>query len=832
VHNALRLRSTVRWYRRLGARVAVGLTLLIGLSLGSVLVATTRVVRSRSLSRASEELEVARSAFYRLVDARADSAAALTRLITELPVFRAHMSDARLADDPETIAHMADGYRHELNAQFVIVTDGHGAWLGSSGWTAGQRVPALRSSIDAAGRGAADRAILSVDDRLYLVVSEPVRFSEEVLGTMTVGFVLDDGVARELAEVTHCQVNLVSRSYISGSSLSGDERAALARMLSDGAAAPVNLSEIRVGGAEYIRGSFPLVHGADAAALDRLVLLKPWQPTQQFVDAIQTRILVAGGVVFVLAIAGGLLFSHYVDLPLRNVAAAAEEIAGGNWHHQVPVRGSAEATTMAVAFNEMTSSLRAAQERLLHDALHDHLTGLPNRALFMDRVSHARSHTARRPQTFAVLFVDLDRFKTVNDSLGHTVGDCLLLEIARRLREATAGNDAAPHVPGLDDRHGSDSTLARLGGDEFTVLLENIRDASDAVRIAERLLETIAAPVRLEGTDIFATASIGIAVSTSGHGGAEELVRDADTAMYRAKAMGGNRYAVFDATMHRGAVERLQLETALRRAIERDEFEVYYQPIVHLGDSRLTGFEALVRWNHPEQGFLSPAAFIPVAEDTGLIAHIDRWVLRAACQAAREWHTRFPHDSPLTVSVNISARSFAQPDLVRHVTHTLQETGLEPNCLRLEITEGAAMADAERARAVLMDLKALGVRLSLDDFGTGFSSLSYLQRFPVDTLKIDQSFIARIDQHDCREIIRTMLNLARTLRLDVVAEGTETSSQVDFLESLDCGFGQGYFFSRPIPADVVDGLLERLEDGYGSLVPRSTAVVPLTVPVN
>ena len=311
-----------------------------------------------------------------------------------------------------------------------------------------------------------------------------------------------------------------------------------------------------------------------------------------------------------------------------------------------------------------------------------------------------------------------------------------------------------------------------------------------------------------------------------------ELVRSADLALFAAMVDRSSPVKSFEPVMAERVQDRMQLEQELRAAVEGDELYLEYQPQFRAASLEVVGFEALVRWNHPQQGFLSPAAFIPVAEDTGLIAHIDRWVLRAACQAAREWHTRFPHGSPLTVSVNISARSFAQPDLVRHVTHTLQETGLEPNCLRLEITEGAAMADAERARAVLMDLKALGVRLSLDDFGTGFSSLSYLQRFPVDTLKIDQSFIARIDQHDCREIIRTMLNLARTLRLDVVAEGTETSSQVDFLESLDCGFGQGYFFSRPIPADVVDSLLERLEDGYGSLVPRSTAVVPLTVPLH
>jgi len=808
-------RLGARWYRRLGARVAVGLTLLIGFSLGAVLIATTRVVRARSLDRASEELDVAQLTFYRLVDARADSAASLTRLITDLPIFRAHMSDARLADDPETIGLMADEYRRQLNAQFVVVTDGHGAWLGSPGLT-GQRPTALLTSIDAAGRGDPDRTILAIEDRLFLVVSEPARFGEEILGTMTVGYALDDAVAKELAQLTHCQVNLVSSSRVSGSSLPRAERAALALMLSDGASAPTPLSEIRLLDERYVSGSFPLVRRQDPGATERLVLLKPWQPTQQFVDAIRTQILGAGGIVFILAMIGGLLFSRYVDRPWRNIAAAAEEIATGNWEHQVPVQGTAEAATMAVAFNEMTSSLRAAQQRLLYDALHDHLTGLPNRALFMDRVTHAGSHASRRPLTFAVLFVDLDRFKAVNDSLGHAVGDLLLLEIARRLRDAIRSGDAVSRS--VEHQNSSDPTLARLGGDEFTVLMENVRDASDAVRLAECLLETIAVPVRVGGGDIFITASIGIAVSASGQSSANDVVRDADTAMYRAKASGGNRYVVFDATMHRNAVERLQRETALRRAIERNEFAVYYQPIVRLRDSRLTGFEALVRWNHPDQGCLSPATFIQVAEDTGLITHIDQFVLRAACQAARDWHSRIPDVAPLTVSVNISARSFAQPDLVEQVTHILRDTGLKAHRLHLEITESAAMADAERARAVLVDLKALGVRLSLDDFGTGFSSLSYLQRFPVDTLKIDRSFIARTDQLDCREIIRTILNLARTLGLDVIAEGTETSGQVDFLESLDCRFGQGYFFSHPIPGEDVNRLMSGQEHGFNSLV--------------
>jgi EAL domain-containing protein (putative c-di-GMP-specific phosphodiesterase class I) len=332
--------------------------------------------------------------------------------------------------------------------------------------------------------------------------------------------------------------------------------------------------------------------------------------------------------------------------------------------------------------------------------------------------------------------------------------------------------------------------------------LEDIRDPSDAVRVAERIRSAVAAPVALGGQELFTTASVGVAVSTSAQCSGEDLVRDADIAMYRAKASGGDQCSVFDATMYDRAVERLQLETDLRRAIEREEFRLRYQPIVSLGDHRVIGFEALLRWQHPQQGLLSPGAFLTVAEETGLITRIDRWVLREACAQARLWQTWFPGDSPASVSVNISSMGFGQPDIVHQVASALQETGLDPHSLRLEITESVAMADAERARTILIELRALGVRISLDDFGTGYSSLSYLQRFPVDTLKIDRSFVAGIDRNDeCCEIIRTILNLARTLGLDVIAEGTETSAQVDYLEGLDCRFGQGYFFSRPLPLE-------------------------------
>jgi predicted signal transduction protein with EAL and GGDEF domain len=795
------------------ARVALGLSLLVGLSLGAGLLATTRAVTSRSLGHAAEDLEVARSVFYRSVESRAESAAARTRLVTELPLFRAHMTDPRLASEARTIHEMTDGYRRRLKAQFCIVTNGRGRWMGSAGWPVRQQPSMeLQSSIDSAADGRPHRGIVSIQDRLFLVVSEPARVAEEILGTMSAGYVLDDTVAEELAQATHCQVNLVSGTRVSASSLRAGDRAELMRQLAGGVPASASVSsstDLRsLGLARYIDGTFPLVPDQASDSPDRLILLQDWRATQQFLDELKRQFLWANTIIFVLALGGGLVFSRRMSRPLREIAAAAGDIAAGNWARQVPVGGSAEATTMAVAFNDMSTGLRDAQERLLHDAFHDHLTQLPNRTLFMDRLQRAIGRRTRHPQyIFAVLFVDLDRFKTVNDSLGHPAGDQLLLEIARRLTGALRNEDTVsrPAVPAPQDDTGH--TLARVGGDEFTILLEDIRDPSDAVRVAERVQKAVAAPVGLGGQDVFTSVSVGVAVSTSVQCSGEDLVRDADIAMYRAKASGGDQCSVFDVTMYGRAVERLQLETDLRRAIEREEFRLRYQPIVSLHDHRIIGFEALVRWQHPEQGVLSPAAFLTVAEETGLITRIDRWVLREACAQARLWQTWFRGESPASVSVNVSAMGFGQPDIVRQVSSVLRETGLDPRSLRLEITESVAMADAERARTILIELRALGVRISLDDFGTGYSSLSYLQRFPVDTLKIDRSFVAGMDQHDeCREIIRTILNLARTLRLDVIAEGTETAAQVDYLAGLDCRFGQGYFFSRPVPLEDLRGI--------------------------
>ncbi|MFN3486451.1 MAG: putative bifunctional diguanylate cyclase/phosphodiesterase, partial [Planctomycetota bacterium] len=433
------------------------------------------------------------------------------------------------------------------------------------------------------------------------------------------------------------------------------------------------------------------------------------------------------------------------------------------------------------------------EQQLLHDAFHDSLTGLPNRALFMDRLGQSLRHAQRRRERlFAVLFLDLDRFKLVNDSLGHGAGDRLLVEIARRLEACIRPGD----------------TAARLGGDEFTVLLEDVRDGADAAQVAERIQREILRPVTLDGQDVFTSASIGIALSAAGYERAEDILRDADIAMYRAKAKGGSRSEVFDPAMHARAVALLKMETDLRRAIERGEFEVHYQPIVSLRDGRIAGFEALVRWNHPHRGRILPMEFIRMAEETGLVVDIDRWVLREACRQLEEWHRRYPRARPLSVSVNLSGRHFAQADLADHLRRTLRATGLQGDCLGLEITESVLLDTTEGSNEKLHELRRDGTRLYLDDFGTGYSSLSYLHRFPIDALKIDRSFVTSLRPGgEGQEIVRTIVSLAQNLDIHVVAEGVETPEQLAALKALRCEYAQGYAFSPPLPSGEAEALL-------------------------
>src|SRR6266511_1477412 len=438
------------------------------------------------------------------------------------------------------------------------------------------------------------------------------------------------------------------------------------------------------------------------------------------------------------------------------------------------------------------SARKEAEERLLHEAFHDPLTDLANRALFLEHLKLAVER-AKRPKgyLFAVLFLDLDRFKNINDSLGHTIGDQLLRAVARRLEKCLRQIDI----------------VARFGGDEFAVLLDGIEDSSDAVRVAERIQRELRTPLSLGGHEVFISASIGIALSGRRYEHTEEIVRDADTAMYRAKALGKARHEIFDTEMHARAVAVLQLETDLRRAIERKEFCIHYQPIVSLADDKLHGFEALVRWRHPDRGLIAPKEFIAVAEETGAIVPLGRWVLREACRQMSQWHQRFPVAEGLILSVNMSGKQFAQPDLFQQVQRILGETGFNPRRLQLEITESAVIENTATVTAMLMQLRSLGIKLSMDDFGTGYSSLSYLHRFPIDTLKIDRSFISNQAEAGETGIVRTIIMLARDLGMNVVAEGVETCEQLSYLRSLDCELGQGYYFSHPVNVAEITSLL-------------------------
>jgi predicted signal transduction protein with EAL and GGDEF domain len=430
--------------------------------------------------------------------------------------------------------------------------------------------------------------------------------------------------------------------------------------------------------------------------------------------------------------------------------------------------------------------------------------------LFLDRLQQALTLSKRHSNyKFAVLLVDVDGFKIINDSLGHTAGNDLLIEIGQRLKDSVRRADTVSRPRMNDVTNGPihDDTLARLGGDEFSILLDDIRDPIEAVRVAERIQAGLATPFRLNQEEITISASIGIASSASPHTKAEDLVRDAELAMYRAKREGKARCVVSDAAMHANAVKRLKLETDLRKAFDHEEFLVYYQPIVSLQTGKISGFEALTRWQRP-QGVLSPVDFIAVAEETGLIIPMNRQLLRESCQTLRTWQTKFPSSPPLTMSVNITSKEFAQPDLASEIHKILELTGVDPSCLQLEIIETIAMGDAEKSSHVLSQLKALGVRLGIDDFGTGYSSLSRLRRIPVDTLKIDRAFISNMESDaESREIVRIIIMLAHNFGLKVVAEGTETEAQITLLKQLNCEMAQGYLFSRPASDERMSELL-------------------------
>ena len=440
------------------------------------------------------------------------------------------------------------------------------------------------------------------------------------------------------------------------------------------------------------------------------------------------------------------------------------------------------------------SDRKRAEERLIHDAFHDALTGLPNRALFTNLLERSLARLKRRKDyRFAVLFLDMDRFKVINDSLGHMLGDQLLIEVARRLSACLRPGD----------------TVARLGGDEFTVLLDDIVDEDDATAIADRIQSELMAAFSLGGHDVFTSVSIGITLSNDGYRRPEEVLRDADTAMYRAKSHGTAEHEIFNADMHERAMSLLKMETDLRHALDRNEFRLVYQPIITLQTGRLAGFEALLRWEHPERGCVYPTEFIQLAEETGVIVKIGQWALWEACRQVTRWMDIPRNGDPaLLVSVNLSPKQFGETGLVESVADALAVTGLPASSLKLEITEGVLMDRAEASVRLLDELKASGIQVQVDDFGTGYSSLGYLHRFSLDALKIDQSFVGRvgIDQENT-EIVRTIVTLARNLGMAVVAEGVETEEQRAFLRTLDCEHVQGFLFSGPLEPQDAEALI-------------------------
>jgi len=460
------------------------------------------------------------------------------------------------------------------------------------------------------------------------------------------------------------------------------------------------------------------------------------------------------------------------------------------------------------------SDRKLAEEQLRFEAMHDSLTGLANRSLLADRLTHSLARNQRdATNRFALLYIDLDEFKVINDSLGHQVGDKLLIEVARRLSACARKVDTIARIPG--------DHVARIGGDEFVMLLEDLASPEDALRVAERVHGALTEPYRLGLHDLVARGSIGIATSDAGYSRPEDVLRDADTALYQAKKAGRGCTCIFDPQMHQRAMTRWSTETELRRAIDRNEFELHYQPIVN-GAGRLAALEALVRWRHPLRGQVMPDAFISIAEETGLIVPLGKLVLAGACQQLRRWQLEIPSLAHMAVGVNVSHRQFVSPDVVDDVARILDETGLGPQSLRLEITESTAMQDAAQTIDTMARLRAMGVLIDMDDFGTGYSSLSKLQRMPLDALKIDREFVKEMN-HDAtsRSIVDSIIALGHTMNLRVIAEGVETAEQADRLSEAGCDYLQGYHFGRPMPASELAAFVERrLPLG----VPRAVAI--------
>lgn len=538
----------------------------------------------------------------------------------------------------------------------------------------------------------------------------------------------------------------------------------------------------------------------DAYGLDWLVVVVV--PESDFMSTIHANTQITIGLcIGALAIATtmGLLTSRWLVHSIARVIHAADALSRNDWQ-QVPEANTHEMAQLAGAFNRMAGQLQESFIQLEYTAHHDSLTGLPNQRAFRLKLIEAMVEQEQNPNfLFAVLFLDLDYFKIVNDSLGHLAGDKLLTITAERLRACIRPTD----------------TLARFGGDEFVILLEDVGDVNSVIQIADRVSRAIQNPFYLDNSEVFISTSIGIVLSTEPTEKPDSFLTNADIALYHAKAKGKGAYELFDSAMQTEVIERLQLETDLRRAIERQELHVYYQPIFNIRTGEILGLEALVRWHHKTQGLIAPSKFIPVAEETGLIMEMGRWILKQACYQMQAWQQAFPSCKDMVVSINLSSKQLLQANFIEQINTTLYETKLAPSSLNLEITESVFLNYEEVTRAKFQKLQALGIKISIDDFGTGYSSLSYLHRFPINTLKIDRSFIQYLKSEDKHlAIITAMINLAHSLEMDVIAEGVETGEQAKWLDKIGCDKAQGYLFSPALPASEITAIFQQQVDVF------------------
>ena len=621
--------------------------------------------------------------------------------------------------------------------------------------------------------------VLVLPDREWIVAAWPIldnSRTKPARGTMIMGRRLDGTVTRALTETTRLDIE-IRRHPVPG----------LEPELGILGSGPLvrPLSEEQIAGHTMVND----ITGRPALALT-IRMPRTIHERARNTLAYFTISLLVIGVMFGLSMI--VLIERVVLSRIARLAASLHALRErGNLASRVDASGRDEVSKLGESINTLLTTVEAGEERLRHEASFDALTGLPNRAMLLDLLRRAVARARRHPQPCGLLFVDVDRFKYVNDSLGHAAGDELLRELARRLVRCVRPED----------------TVARLAGDEFVVLLDGLSTPADATRVAERIQGEVGRPVRLGESETFASVSIGIAIGT-GEEQPEELLRAADLAMYRAKALGRAGHQVFDRQMQADATSLLNLEHNLRHALERSEFEVHYQPIVELEGSKIVGFEALVRWRHPTRGLVSPSQFIPLAEETGLIVSIGHWVLDRALSDALGWAREFSSSPPLTMSVNLSPRQLVEADLCEKVDAVLTRTGFDCRRLHLEITENAIMRRPDYVTVVLGQLKDLGVEITIDDFGTGYSSLSYLHRFPVDFLKIDRSFVSSMHAGGKqRRIVETIVLLATNLGIGVIAEGVESDAQRLQLLEFGCVLGQGYHFSRPVDAQGVHGLL-------------------------